>query len=122
MVLDTRDKILGESMVFDKNNVYNLFQKGIPPDRHTLTIFEGNDATPAKILAYYKDLKKKIKPDEGILFYVSCHGATWEEDGEHVIPPTGNKGKEFLARKDLRQAMVDVKGELTVLLPDRCSH
>jgi hypothetical protein len=121
MVLDTRDEDLKDTLVHDKNNLYKLLKTGIPQDRYTLTIFEGGDATPAKILEYYKDLKKKAKPDEGILFYVSCHGGTWKEDGEHVIALTGAGKKQFMDRKDLRQAMLDVKAGLAVLLTDCCS-
>src|SRR5437016_4337268 len=80
MVLDTRDEDLKDTLVHDKNNLHKLLRTGIPQDRYTVTFFEGNDATPARILEYYKELKKTVKPDEGILFYVSCHGGTWKED------------------------------------------
>ena len=66
--------------------------------RYTLDILQGADATPAKILAYYRELK--TEPSEALICYYSGHGGADAVDG-HYLDLEGGK----LRRAALRAAM-----------------
>jgi hypothetical protein len=83
-------------------------------DRYTLTVLEGADATPAKILNYYQTLP--TRPGDALFFYYSGHGGTSKTDGHYLAMAAGN-----LSRSQVRAAMTARRPRLLVLLTDCCA-
>src|SRR5262249_21869469 len=51
-------------------------------DRYTLDILHGAEATPARVLAYYRELK--VAPTDALLCYYSGHGGA-DKGGGHFL-------------------------------------
>ena len=83
-------------------------------DRYTLDILHGADATPARVLAYYRELK--VAPTDALLCYYSGHGGAHKGGGHFLALKAGN-----LPRTDLRKAMEAKRPRLLVLLSDCCA-
>jgi hypothetical protein len=83
-------------------------------DRYTLDILSGADATPARVLAYYRDLK--VAPADALLCYYSGHGGA-HKGGDHFLAMKGGQ----LPRAELRRAMQAKRPRLLVLLSDCCA-
>jgi hypothetical protein len=124
LVIDT-DSNLGNSVLEDRNNVRRVLQEGFAtrPHRLVLDVLEGPKVTRERVLAYYRDLKGQVRPDDTLLCYYSGHGATLADQGGQCLAMTHdlNTTRVFLARKDLRLAMESLSPRLTVILTDCCS-
>jgi hypothetical protein len=83
-------------------------------DRYTLDILHGADATPARVLAYYRELK--VAPTDALLCYYSGHGGAHKGGGHFLELKAGR-----LLRDDLRKAMEGRRPRLVVLLSDCCA-
>ncbi|MCI0459369.1 MAG: caspase family protein [Gemmataceae bacterium] len=83
-------------------------------DRYTLDILHGQDVTPEKLLAYYRNLK--VAPTETLFCYYSGHGGSDKERG-HFLQMKGGR----LFRSELRAAMEARRPRLLVLLSDCCA-
>jgi hypothetical protein len=117
LVIDTQSN-LGDSVVKDRETMRRLLTSNIPTDRLELTILQGRDATPARILDYYRNLQ--TGPDEALLFYYAGHGAFNNFNGQagnHYL--TMDAGS--LERHILLRAMQAKRAGLIVLLTDCCS-
>jgi hypothetical protein len=97
-----------------KKALQDAFHAAKLDDRYTLDVLQGPDATAARILAYYRELK--TGPDEVLVCYYSGHGATDPVDG-HFLDLEGGP----LKRSELRAAMQARKARLVVLLTDCCA-
>jgi hypothetical protein len=84
-------------------------------DRYTLDVLEGGDATPAKVLEYYRNLKTETS--ETLFFYYSGHGGTDKTTGHFLAMSAGN-----LSRSELRSAMAAHHPRLLLLLTDCCAN
>jgi len=84
-------------------------------DRYTLDVLEGSEATPAKVLEYYRNLKTST--GEVLFCYYSGHGGTDKHSGHYLAM---NAGK--LSRADLRTAMMAHHPRLLLLLTDCCAN
>src|SRR5262245_53671531 len=83
-------------------------------DRYTLDILHGADATPARVLAYYRGLK--VAPTDALLCYYSGHGGAHKGGGHFLELKAGR-----LQRDELRKAMEGKRPRLVVLLSDCCA-
>ena len=117
LVIDTQSN-LADSVALDRETMRRLLTTNLPADRLGLTILQGKDATPARVLDYYRNLQ--TGPDEAILFYYAGHGAF-----DNV---NGHAGNHFLTmeagsldRQTLFKAMQVKRAGLIVLLTDCCS-
>src|SRR5262249_1990844 len=113
LVIDTASN-LGDSVQKDLNTVRDLLNQ-LPRGRVETTVLQGADATPDRVLDYFKRLA--IGSDEAMLCYYSGHGAT-DPDRGHVLAM--NAG--YLSRTRLREAMDRKQAGLSVLLTDCCSN
>jgi len=84
-------------------------------DCYTLDVLEGGDATPSKVLEYYRNLK--TEPGETLFFYYSGHGGTNITTGHFLAMSAGN-----LPRSELRSAMEAHHPRLLILLTDCCAN
>src|SRR5262249_20820289 len=82
---------------------------------YTLDILQGADATPTKVLEYYRDLKTDAS--EALVCYYSGHGGTDKTQGHFLEMKAGR-----LFRTDLRAAMLASNPRLVVLLTDCCAN
>jgi hypothetical protein len=135
LVADTSDDSIGKSCITDLKTVKRYFAEAtnIPKNRQVrLTFMTGSPAPDAAqgaliysrdaILAHYKGLADRgdVKPGDTILFYYSGHGAFDPEKG-HFLAKMGDL-EHSMFRSDLRQAILQCKPRLTVLLTDCCSN
>ncbi|MGL4553023.1 MAG: caspase family protein [Gemmataceae bacterium] len=118
MAFDTADADLGPSLVSDQKRMTKLWQSTIPSDRCSVTVLSAKkDVTGEKIFDYYKKLRGKVSPKDGLVFYFGGHGAINDKLG-HVLKL--NSGKDVV-RSHIRAAMEECKPGLAVLLTDCCS-
>ena len=116
IIVDSLDRAIGKSVALDGEMVKDALTAGFKghEDRLALTLLQGADATPAKLAAYYRDLK--VGPTDTVLFYFSGHGATHSRRG-HVIA----LGDKAVVRADLLEVIARKKPRLTVCLTDCCA-
>jgi hypothetical protein len=102
----------------DRANMENALKEALRAqhleDRYTLDVLEGADATPAGVLAYYRELK--TESGEVLFFYYSGHGGADKSQGHFLAMKAGN-----LYRSELRAAMEAHHPRLLVLLTDACA-
>jgi hypothetical protein len=115
VVLDTEDELLTASLAIDKKRIRHFLKTNIPEERYALTVIEGKDVTPERIVAYYRDLK--VEADDGLLCFYGGHGATDPEKGHYLKLAC----RRPLVRSELRKAMEAKRARLTVILSDCCS-
>jgi hypothetical protein len=135
LVADTTDESIGKSCVTDLKTVKDYFTQttNIPNNRQVRTTFMTGSPPPDDapgalkysrdaILAHYKDLANKgdVKPSDTIFFYYSGHGAFDPEKG-HFLAKMGDL-EHSLFRSDLREAILQCKPRLAVILTDCCSN
>jgi hypothetical protein len=113
LVIDTASN-LGDSVQKDLNTMRDLLQQ-LPRDKVETTVLQGTDATPDRVLDFFKRLA--IGSDEAMLCYYSGHGATDPDRGHFLAMKAG-----FLSRTRLREAMDRKQAGLSVLLTDCCSN
>jgi hypothetical protein len=113
LVIDTASN-LGPSVRADLETMHSLL-KQLPKNKVEETVLQGADATPARVLDYFKRLQ--TGSDEAVLCYYSGHGATDPDQGHVLALKAG-----FLSRKRLREAMDAKQPGLSVLLTDCCSN
>jgi hypothetical protein len=125
LVVDTHGFAAKENgFAFDKDSMKRVIKEALRDqnleDRYTLDILDGNDATPQKVLDYYRDLK--LEPGEALLCYYSGHGGTGnggtDNGGGHFLDLKAGR----LSRDALRKAMEAKKARLMVLLTDCCAN
>jgi hypothetical protein len=117
LVVDTRSG-LGESVEIDGRRMKSALQTGLPPNRLDVTVFDKPaQLTKESILRYYRALK--TGPSEAVLCYYAGHGATDPEKGHFLA--LQELHTEPLTRDELRQAMLQKKPGLVVILSDCCS-
>jgi hypothetical protein len=116
VVVDSLDPTIGKSVALDGDMVKDALTAGFKghEDRLALTLLQGADATPAKVTAYYRDLK--VGPTDTVLFYFSGHGATHSRRG-HIMA----LGDKAVFRADLLEVIARKKPRLTVCLTDCCA-
>jgi membrane-associated protease RseP (regulator of RpoE activity) len=113
VVADTNANI-GASVKIDEDNFSGAISKGVADaNRVDLTRLDGDNATPQKIVDYFKNLT--VGQNEGVVFFYAGHGATIEKD-HTVTLSAGN-----LKRVDLLNAMQATKAPLIICLTDCCS-
>jgi hypothetical protein len=98
-----------------KKVIMETFRDQNLEDRYTLDVLHGADATPVRVLAYYRDLK--VAPDETLVCYYSGHGGTYKEGGGHFLDMKAGR----LRRSELLGAMKARGARLLVLLSDCCA-
>lgn len=116
VVLDTSDPNLVPGVRKDRLNVERLLAANLPADRFTLDVLQGPSLTRAKVLEAVAGLKPG--PADAVFFYYSGHGTFRPETG-HTLEL--RRGRDPLARDDLRKALTAAGAGLTVLLTDCCS-
>jgi hypothetical protein len=113
LVIDTASN-LGPSVQRDLDTMRDLL-KQLPKNKVETTVLQGADATPDRVLDYFKRLA--IGSDEAMLCYYSGHGATDPDRGHFLAMKAG-----LLSRTRLREAMDGKQAGLSVLLSDCCSN
>jgi hypothetical protein len=98
-----------------KKVIKETFREQNLEDRYTLDILHGADAKPARVLAYYRDLK--VSPTETLVCYYSGHGGAYKEGGGHFLEMKAGR----LRRSELLDAMKARGARLLVLLSDCCA-
>jgi hypothetical protein len=117
LVVDTRSG-LGESVEIDGRRMRSLLRTGIPPTRLDLTVYDRpRQLTKEGILHHYRTLRTDAS--EALLFYYAGHGATDPEKGQFLA--LQGLHTQPLTRDELRQAMLQTKPGLAVILSDCCS-
>jgi hypothetical protein len=118
LVVDTDDR-LGITWGRDGDNVKTVLESAVKKqqlgDRCTLEVFAGQQVTPGRILAYYRDLASE--PGESLVFYYSGHGGLHYTKGHYLALTHG-----WLYRSDLLTAMAAKKPQLLVVLTDCCAN
>lgn len=113
LLLDS-DSNLGPGIDRDHQSLRIILTNGIPAGRLEVKVLRGDQATPANVLRYYRDLD--TGPDEALLFYYSGHGALDPERGHFLQLEAGR-----LYRARLREAMLSRRPGLAVIVTDCCS-
>ncbi len=117
LVIDTHgENAANLGLTHDRDNLRVAMEKvlkgqGLP---YTLTVLQGNDATPQKVLNYYETLQTRAT--ESLFFYYTGHGCFVPGKGQVLTTKHGS-----LERSQLREAMMKHKPKLAVILTDCCS-
>lgn len=119
LIIDTLgDKADLNGFGSDKDNMKKVIKEAMRDqnleDRYTLDVLQGADATPARVLAYYRELK--VAPTETLFCYYSGHGGAHKGGGHFLEMRAGR-----LQRSELRKAMEARRPRLVVLLSDCCA-
>src|SRR5438309_2102522 len=85
IMADTLDKNIGKDVKTDLGNMKRFLEAGFAKhkDRLDLTVLEGKECTPEKILTYYKNAK--IDSNDAVLFYFAGHGSLERGTGHQLI-------------------------------------
>jgi hypothetical protein len=111
LVIDSNSN-LKKSVLIDQGSMTEVLKVGVPPSRYDLKVLSGDNATPDRIIEYYRNLK--TGPDEGLLFFYAGHGGTKKD---HTLTMQGG----HLSRQTLINAMRQKRARLIVVLTDCCS-
>jgi hypothetical protein len=92
--------------------------------RIKVTVLTGKNATPAKVQAYYRDLK--CGPNDNLLFYLSSHGgmrrgAESAEEAHILAVCSRLKADGEITRSEVRRLMEGKQPRGIVLITDVCS-
>jgi hypothetical protein len=117
LVIDTNTD-LSKSVQHDRERMISLLTQNIPQQRLELKVMQGTDVTADKILNYYRSLS--TNSSEGLLFFYAGHGAEDPSRG-HFLQLQMRSGGDLL-RSQLREAMLQQRPGLAVLLTDCCSN
>jgi hypothetical protein len=91
------------------------------PNNFEKKVLAADAVTRRGVLEYYqKELAGKVKSEDTLLFYYAGHGATIGERG-HCLTMFHDGAGPYLARKELLDAMKDLKARHVVVLTDCCS-
>lgn len=121
MLIDTNDK-LATNFTVSERFMKAILSNGIPASRLDITVLRGDDATPRKVLDYYRNLQ--TGPEEAVLFYYAGHGAI---DRARGAKPAWARGHYLalnagtLYRSDVYDAIKAKNPGLTIILTDCCS-
>lgn len=119
MAFDTNDEGLRVSLEKDEKTMLSLLRAAIPTSRYEVVkTLKGDAVTKTNLLAAVKSLKKKVSPNDSVLFFYGGHGALTKNG--HVLKMTVEPGKDVL-RSDLRKELEGLGAGLAVLLTDCCS-
>jgi hypothetical protein len=113
---------LGKSVRIDGARMESVFREGFPRTRLELTTFYGDKVSRNNILAHYRDLD--ADPSEALVFYYAGHGATDLVKGHYLaLNYRGeDEPRDPLLRTDLKQAMLQHRPGLMVIITDCCSN
>jgi Caspase domain len=117
LVIDTHgDNAANLGFDLDRDHLRNVMETELKKQglRYTLTVLQGNDATPQKVLRYYESLKSNSS--EALFFYYTGHGCFVPGKGQVLGMKHGS-----LSRSQLREAMMKHNPKLAVILTDCCS-
>lgn len=119
IVADTADRGLRAFLEADRDNLKRVLEEGFAtrPHRLQLAILDGDDVTPQQVLAHYRNLRGRVRPEDSLLFFYTGHGAATVKRG-HILTMTRGE----LDRKQLREAMTALRPRLTIILSDACSR
>jgi Caspase domain/PDZ domain len=134
VVADTTDELVGQSCLVDLKTIKSYFAESsnIPRNRQTsITLMTGDPPPQAAkgalrysrdaILGHYKGLAgtKEVKQSDTILFYYSGHGGYVPGKGHCIYTPKDREHRLF--RTELRQAILECKPRLAVIITDSCA-
>ena len=114
LIADTNDETIGASVRQDVGKMELALSWGVPEERYSATVLEGDAVTPDGIRGAIQAID--VKPTDTLLVFYAGHGA-WSEGGHYLRM---NDGK-VLERKDLRAAIEAKAPRLGVLVTDCCS-
>ncbi|MFO0819480.1 MAG: caspase family protein [Pirellulales bacterium] len=120
------DSDLQQHVVRDGFNLRKILSEAFATRPHRLVLEEslnGGNATAQNVLAHYRSLAGKIRPNDTLFFYYTGHGATFPNQGGHALTMHHDNvnTRPFLFRRDLRQAMEQLRPRLAVIITDCCS-
>ncbi len=129
VVIDTAEETPGfrAGGQADRATWEKLLRDGVPADRYTLKVLEGDNLMPDQIVDYYRDLK--TGPNEGLVFFYSGHGATFRDRSDRFVQHTillgCNNVKRILGRRMPRETIINAMRQknagLIVILTDCCA-
>jgi hypothetical protein len=129
VVVDTAEEnpVFREGGRSDRANWEKLLREGVPADRYTLKVLEGDNLQPNQIVDYFRDLK--TGPNEGLVFFYTGHGATFRDRNDRFVQHTillgCNNAKRTLGRRMPRETVINAMRQknagLIVILTDCCA-
>lgn len=118
IVVDTHSNV-GQFVQIDKHNalrtIHGGFRDANQLHRLSMTVLEGQTATPQNAIAALRALKPA--PNDTVLFYYAGHGAS-EQGRGHFLRMSAGK----LTRKTLKQEIDRHNVRLKVILTESCSN
>ncbi|MDO5552710.1 MAG: PDZ domain-containing protein [Planctomycetia bacterium] len=123
------DAVWRKNVALDARNVENTFRAQIPEKNLNIIAIEATQVTGEKVLATIADMEKlgkgmPVERADTIVFYYSGHGEHKGERGQ-VFQIRNSKGEmnedDFLQRAAVRQALLEKKAKLVVMLTDCCN-
>ncbi len=119
-VFDTNDDALKLSLIQDEKRMSAFWASSIPAKKREVITLQGKEAIPGTISMTIRMLKKKITPNDGLVFFFGGHGALVTKGGNtsHFLQLSSGQDIE---RSSLRKMLEGCKAGLTVMLTDCCS-
>ena len=99
----------------------------------TVLTLEGNDASPQNILDACRKLAQNARPNDAVLVYILCHGASVVEDDDttgtrvHALSPLAENAENLnlrtigIRRSSILREMKSSQHRLDMLVTDACS-